>query len=692
TLYVEHPYRHPIIGYPELFAQVSRDELYGYYKENYIPNNIVLSIAGNVKTQEILAQVEKAFGEIPPKPYLSVVLPQEPPQISPRRYEEEYPTNTTRFMMAFPTIELIHPDLYALDVLAQILGQGESSRLYRDIYQKQGLVYGISAYSHTPSRGPGAFAILGELEYPQLEQTIAAAWQHIDRLNKEGVSNQELQKARKQAISDFVLGKQTTESVAYSQALDEAFTGDFRFSEEYVKGIQSVTLAKIKEVANKYLIPSAVNITVLKPKSGEKEVVSQAQDYAVEPIEKHVLSNGLTVLLRQDKTFPAVSMRVTLGGGLRQEHAQMNGISQIMSLTWTKGTARHSAPQISQIVDQLGMSLDSFSGKNSFGLSITCLKEDWSPAFNLMEELVKKPIFPEQEIQKIKDILIPEIKQPDSIFSFSSRELKKLIFPDHPYGLDEKGTLTSLPNIHQEDIQKFYAMLMSPDNMIISVFGDIDPSATFKQIERRFGSLPLNPVTLFAQKPAPITAQEKSLDMDRQQALVIVGFQGASLANEDQYGLEVLSQILGSAFNGRLFNDVREQLGQAYVVGGASIPGIETGLIYLYAMTAPSSAEQVKNLILEAIRNVQNEPVGEKELTDIKKYLKGNAKIDLQTNAALSLTTSLDELYGKGFEHYQQYDRFIDQVTAAQLQHLAQQYLDLTKAVIVVTTPPSANR
>jgi len=177
------------------------------------------------------------------------------------------------------------------------------------------------------------------------------------------------------------------------------------------------------------------------------------------------------------------------------------------------------------------------------------------------------------------------------------------------------------------------------------------------------------------------------LVLDKAQAMVMFGFHGVGLQDPDRYGLEVLTAVLGSSFSGRLFNAVREELGQAYTLGGNLVPSLDAGWIYFYVLTRQEKAAQVQEIVRREIRRLQTEPIPETELRDVKTYLKGTFRSGLETNSALSFTSGLDELYGLGYLNYQNYEAAIDRVSAPDVQRLARQYCDLDKAAVVTTLP-----
>lgn len=688
TAYIRHPYRHPIIGYQSLFDEITREDLLKYLKAYYHPNNIILSLAGNVQASSVLLQIEDAFKDFKRSVEMPRNLPKEPRQISPRFFVEEYQTDLTRMSMAFSSVSLLDSDLFALDVLANVLGQGASSRLYREVYKRRGLVHSISASNYTPM-DQGLFWIECVLEQEHIEETKKAVSEIINDIQKQGITRQELDKAKRQVLSGHIFSQQTSSHIAYSQAVDEAYTGDYRFSEKYVQGIQKVSLKDIQRAAQEYLIGDALTTVILEPKTLEEERSSVPEKNAAFDIQKIILENGVTLLIKENHTLPIVSLRLSLQGGIRQEMPELNGVSSIVSSMLVKGTAKRSAEDIAQEAESLGIEIGIFSGRNSLGLDLEFLSQDWKKATDIFEDMVLRSRFPEEELFRIKELMKISIRaRQDSIFEVSQKVLRELLFFKHPFRLDEEGTLESLERIERGDVIDFYKRLAVPSNMVISIFGDINTQSVVTLMKKKFGKIKSQPFTLASYQEEPITEpRSKEVEMPKEQAMVMVGFHGPSLKDNDRCGTEVLISILGSSFSGRLFNKIREEFGHAYTLGGNYLPSVDAGLIYFYVLTAQDEVEEVKNLLTQEIERIQREEVSGQELSDMKTYLKGTFKQQLETNASLSFTSSLDELYGLGFDRYKQYEGLIDQVSPQDVQKLAQKYLDLKKSAFVITMP-----
>lgn len=686
SVFLNHTYRHPIIGYKDLFAKIERENVLEYYKRFYVPNNMIVSIAGNINKEEALSKVKEAFNSLHIGNVIVRNLPKESEQITPRRSEKEITTDLTRLSMAYRSVSLLDKDLFALDILARALGQGNSSRLSLNIKNKR-LVYSISAVNYTPM-DYGLFEVDCLLDYDKVEKVILECINQIEIIKNKGLKEEELNKAKRQTLTEYIFGKQTASNLAYSQASDEAFAGDYKFAEKYVEGVGRVINEDIINVAKKYLRQESLNINIVKPNGAVNlKRVSEEKKKVNDGIKKYTLANGFTVLLKESHELPIISTSLVFQGGLRYEPKGLNGISNIFSKILLKGTQTKTANKIAELTESLGISLGNFSGSNSFGITSEFLVEDEDTVLNLLEEIIKKPAFPEEELLKIKEITKAYIKsKKDDIFQFTSMKLKEELFSSHPYKFPQEGTVESVEKITKKDIVDFYKKLVNPSNMVLSIFGDINSDLVLEKIKKAFGSLTKSDMALMKFDVEKINSKkEEVLTMDKEQAILMMGFLGTTIKSEDRFCLEVLISILGSSFDGRLFKRIREEFGDAYSLSANSIPGIETGYVYLYILTNNENIESVQKIVNEEIIRIQKDGITEEELNKVKTYLKGNFKADLETNSALGFKTSLDEIYGLGYNEYEEYNKKIDTVTTDNIRELANLYLDLNKCVIIIT-------
>ncbi|MBM3213268.1 insulinase family protein, partial [Candidatus Poribacteria bacterium] len=249
TMFRYHPTGLPVIGYREIFEKTTRDDIVKYHDRMYVPNNMVFVAVGDFEPSAALTKIKEAFKDFKRGNTPNLNIPGEPPQVSKRYTEEEMDINMAYMLMGFRTVDLFHKDLYPLDVLAFIMGEGRSSRFFKTIKDEKQLVYSISSWSYTPAfKDGGFFGIWCVLDPDNLKDAERAITDELYRLKTEYVTDQELEKAKALKESEFVFSQQTMEDQASDIGSSELSTGDPNFSKRYLEGIRSVTKEDIMRV------------------------------------------------------------------------------------------------------------------------------------------------------------------------------------------------------------------------------------------------------------------------------------------------------------------------------------------------------------------------------------------------------------------------------------------------------------
>src|SRR5438132_6024402 len=200
TAYTRSPYRYTVIGYPDIFNELKPDDIHGYYREKYVPNNVFFVVVGDVNTEEIVGQIRDAYARTRAKPLPPVVLPEEPAQTAPREVIEEAPIELGHLHFSWHIPELRHGDVPILEVLATLLGNGRSSRLYQEVRQKKGLVNSVEAWTYSPGN-PGLFGMSAVVDADKFAAARDAMLAEVERMQTKPVKAAELNKAVKQFIS-----------------------------------------------------------------------------------------------------------------------------------------------------------------------------------------------------------------------------------------------------------------------------------------------------------------------------------------------------------------------------------------------------------------------------------------------------------------------------------------------------------
>jgi len=691
--YHNHPYRYPVIGYESLLKKLTDEELVHYYHEKYVANNTILVLVGDFETQEALEAVQKHFRQferrsLPPAPQWSEPMPS-----GTRKIREEAPVQLAHLAMGYYTVSVTDKDMYPLDVLAILLGEGENSRLTELLQKKQQLVYAVESSHYTPL-DPGLFTITAVLEEEKIPAVLSTIRREIEKIKQDGVGGEELEKAKQHVLSSYYFGQETVQSQANDLAENEAFGLDPLFSKQYVKAIASVTPEEVKRVATQYLTEKNLTLVTLVPEAPREKKEDQKPTPAKAPgnIEKLTLPNGVRVLLQKDTAQPTVSLGVALLGGLRFEVETSEGISNFVSRMLPKGTTARSEKEISDWLDSKGASFTPFSGQNSFGLRLKMLKGDVGEGIQFLKELVASPTFPQEELEKERKQILGEIKaENDEIFKVGERLLRRTLYTQHPYRFYPLGREATISHLMRQDLVSFYQHLLAPESMVITVFGDIEPDKVVGEIQKNFSNLKRKEYKTLDLSQEPPLQEVRSViqKLPKEQALLLVGFHGISLKDEDYYVFEVLTGIL-SGGGGKLYSEIRDKKGQAYTLGGYSVWGLDPGFYVFYVATTPEEVPSVQEKLFSEIESLRHIPIPVQEIERAKESLIGLHRIALQTPDALSFQAALDELYGLGFNRYLHYEEKIRAVTALDLKRVASTYFDPDKKGVILMLPEHA--
>jgi len=691
TAYTKSPYRFTIIGYPDIFHELRADDIRAYYHEKYAPNNVFYSIAGDVKHEEVVSQIREAYAKAKAKALPPVVLPPEPRQIAPREIIEEAPIELGHFHFAWHIPELRHPDVPALDVLAVLLGNGRSSRLYQEVREKQGLVHSADAWTYSPGN-PGLFGMSAMVDAVKFTPAREAMLAEVEKMRASPVPSEELSKAVKQFVSATLASRKTMQGQAQDLGGNWLAANDLNFSERYLAAIKRLTPADLQRVARAYLTPENSTLYALLPTGTAPTISSEAEVSSAHAVQKFDLPNGLRLLVKEDHRLPFVELRAVFRGGVLAETAQNNGITQLAGKLLLKGTHNRSAEQIATEIEAVGGSIDSYGGSNSFGVNAEVMSSDFSLGLNLLADVLLNPTFPEPALKRERDIQLAGIRsQKDQLLQSGSRAMRRALFGELGYGLDALGDETSVESLQAADAKAFHEKLARPNNCVLAIYGDIDTQMVRTAVEKAFGNWKSSPDVENALLPAPLapltSVVRTNETRDKKQAVLLIGFRGTTLASPDRYPLELLQEAC-SDLGSRLFIRIRENLGLAYYVGAQNFVGIAPGYFAFYVGTMPEKAELVeKELLLEA-ELLRLEGLTAEELKRAKAKVIGQKKISRQDLGTLAMSTALDELYDLGYAHSETEDALYEAVTLEQVKAVAEKYLKPNALVIAVVKPP----
>ncbi len=731
--YQVSPARVPVIGYQSVIQGLKRDDVYAYFKLAYQPQNIVFSIAGDVDPNTIVAMVDRYTASQQPGREFSQDIPSEPAVLSPRSVVATAPQlGQAKLSLAFPSMRLDDPDLYALDLLASCLSDGDSALLVRSLRDEQQLVSSIGAYNATPDYVEGSFVVSAEMDVDKIKPATEAVLAHLEQVKKEGVPAETLTRAKTQMKVGRLRGIQTAEAIASTLARDYLSTSDPHFTDRYLEKIEQVTNEQIKTVAAKYLDPQRLLTTTLLPAEAAPQGLPSAVELlrtaattqptttdaaaaATDAVTKKVLPDGTVLLTKRIATSPIVSIRAYTVGGVSIEDETTNGLGNLTMRMLPRGTKTRSAAQIAEFFDSVGAELNTTGGNNTFSWQAECLKDDLPKVAEVFADIINNPAFDEKELAAMKSRIGAAIYSQDSDWSSQAfRVFKEKYYGPlkSPYQFTAIGTRQNLDGFDAEMVRDWYEKFAMNGPRVLAIFGDVSAeeaeALATKFLLRAEQQQEERPHSDDAKgnEPAPLKAEVvlenvkpfievKGVEVQQTQqplAGVVIGFDSDSYVGMPNAPAIDVADTMASGWGyptGYLHEALRGR-GLVYVVHGMTMPGRSPqlpGSWVVYAGCDPKNVDEVVDQILLNIARLQGDEkaLGEGWMDRAKQLMLIDEAMSKQTAADQAESAALDELYGLGFAWSEKFTERVNEVTADKMQRVARRLL--SRCVVTVCTP-----
>jgi zinc protease len=414
---------------------------------------------------------------------------------------------------------------------------------------------------------------------------------------------------------------------------------------------------------------------------------------SAETIRRHLLDNGITVLLYENPAVQTVVINGDLRVGATAETRANAGLASMTADLLMRGTAKRSFETIYDTLESAGASLGFSSGYQVTDFSASGLAEDYPLLLDLLSEAIRRPVFPADHVEKVRAEHLTGIQMRENdTAGMAHLHFDALLYGDHPYGRSTLGYADSLPALSREGVRGFHASHYGPQGMIVTVVGALSADTMLAGIEAAFGDW-RNPAWI---APAPIPPAPRPATTlrtwhpmpQKTQSDIVLGLPGPLRSDPDYTDLKLANTILGVfGMMGRLGRAVREEQGLAYyahsMLSGSLGPVpwvVRTGV-------SPDKVEQALGSIRAEIRRIQEEPVSAEELADSQAYLTGSLPMGIETNSGIASVLSDMELFGLGLDYLVTFADTINAVTPERVQAAAQRWFSADQIAISVAGP-----
>ena len=689
TAYQVSPCRYPVIGYPDVFNRIRRDDVLAYYKEKYAPGNIFFVVVGDVQASAVIQQIGEEYANQACRPLLPAVLPQEPRQAAARQQVEEAPIELGHFHFAWHIPDIRHPDVPALDVLGTILGEGRSSRLFRQVRERLSLAHSVDAWTYSPGSS-GLIGISGVADGPKCADAWKAILAEVERAQENGFAEEEIEKAKKIFLAGTLGAKKTMQGQAQDLGENWMAAHDLEFSNRYLDRVKTLTVEDVRQAARQYLTEPNRTLAALLPPGAKTAAKTAAKTHPQNAIQLDELDNGLRLLTKEDHRLPFVELRAVFRAGVLAETAETNGLTRLTAKLLLKGAGKRDADAIVGAIESVGGQVHTYGAGNSFGIGIEVLREDLPLGLEILADLILRPAFAEDQLERERVAQLAAIQsQNDQILQVGFRTARQALFGDRGYGLDALGTSQSVQNLRLPQIHNFFNTYRSPQNCVLAAFGDIATDAVRAEVNRILGAgqWPKQGIPVFS-KPKPHLIRELQVrrTVDKKQAVVIIAAQSTTFPDKKRYALDLLQEAC-SDLGSRLFLRIRDKLGLAYYVGAHHVPGLIPGFFAFYAGTSPENAGRVDQELSQEIQSLCQDGLAEAEIKRAKAKVLGQKKIARQILGGVALATALDELYGFGYQRWEEEESEYQAVALEDVRAAANTCFQPNRAIHTLITP-----
>ena len=412
---------------------------------------------------------------------------------------------------------------------------------------------------------------------------------------------------------------------------------------------------------------------------------------------RRVLPNGLTVLAKETRTTPAITIYAGFHAGAVYDPRDCPGLSHFVSKTIDRGTASRTAAQLAEELENRGVSLSVALNRHAMWLVCTCLTEDFEQVLAVMGDVAMRPTFPGSEVETRRGEIVTLLRQDqDNPASVAMERLMHRLYGDsHPYGQPMRGTLAVVEQINRGDLEQFHRRRFAPDGMSLALVGDLDPERAVDVTTRVFGDWCTTPLEKAVFAPV-VPARDRRIDvvpmMNKSQADIAYGFTSIRRIDPQFHAYSLMNNILGQyALGGRLGDSIRERQGMAYYTFSALDASFEPGPLLVRAGVSPANVERAVASIDAELSKFAAEGPTDRELAESKQYLIGSMPRTLETNVGIATFLQTAELFGLGLDYDLRLPQLISQVTREQVHEAAKAVLNPSRATIVVAGPYSGS-
>ncbi|QSX29081.1 insulinase family protein [Shewanella cyperi] len=722
-----HPYSWPVIGWPEDLERASVEDVKHFFQRWYGPNNATLTIGGDFDETQTLAWVNKYFGEIPAGPQVQP-LPKTLVTLDKTRYiSMEDKVHLPLLRLAFPTVYAQHEDEAALDLLANILGGGKTSLVYKNLV-KDG--YAVQAGASHPCQELACqlafYALANPARGGSLKELEARLLESIKEFESRGVTDEDLEKVKVQFESDTIFNLQSVRGKVSTLAYNQTFFDNPNMVAHDLERYASVTKADVMRVFAKYVKDKPMMVMSVVPEgamalaAAEDNFSAPAPLVAASAVEgklndakpissfdrsvmpasakapvlkvptlwRSTLANGIAVLGTESRETPTTEIVIYLNGGHRLEPVAKAGLASLTASVLNESSANRSTEELTQALELLGASVEFAAADYQSHIKISTLTSKLDAVLAIVQEKLLQPGLLPGDFERAKQQTLQTLQHLASDPNFlASSAFAKLLYGDSPLGVNDQGSAASVASLTLKDVKDFYALQYQAGNAQIVAVSSAPKDQLLKSLavlgQWQGEAVPVPPLP-----PLPTLAGGTLYLLDKPgaaQSVISIGKVAMPYDAEGEYFKSFLMNYpLGGAFNSRINLNLREDKGYTYGARSFFSGGVETGKFMATASVRTDvTAEAIKEFVKE-IGQYREQGIRGDELAFMRNSVSQGQALDYETPFQKAGFMRMIQRYGLKDDFTVRQGEITDSISAAELNQLAAKQLDLGQMVILV--------
>ncbi|HWR98979.1 MAG TPA: pitrilysin family protein [Prolixibacteraceae bacterium] len=734
TLYpAGHPYSWTVIGEMKDLTGATVEDVKAFHQKYYSPNNATLVISGDINKTEVKAMVEKYFGEIPKGIAIEKRKPM-PVSIATtvKLFHEDNFAKAPMLTMVFAGAERYSKDSYALNFLGELMAGTKKSPLYNILVKEKKFTSRVSARNGSQElAGSFTFSVTANPGV-NLSEVEKAIFEGFARFEKDGFTEEDLTRIKASYETYFYNSFESVQSKAFTLAEYMMYTGDPEFYKKDLANIQSVTIADVKRVYEKYLKGKNYVETSFVPKGSlklvadgsvnagiiEEDVTKAAEvkaskdlpeevtvrtvtklDRSVKPVPgpdpevtipkpwSGELPNGMKIWGISQSELPLIQYSISIDGGHKLDQVAKAGVAGMMAQMLNEGTRNKTPEQLEDAIGLLGADIRFNSGNEDISISVSTLSRNFEKTLALVEEMILEPRWDKEQFELVKsrnlNMLKRNVANPEYL---ASKTLRKLIFGDNILSIDASGTEKSVAAITLDDLKEYYSNHISPSVAKFLIVGDVNQARVEKALTSLNSKWGAKKVVIPEVKMA--SAPEKSqiyfVDVPgAKQSVISIGTPSIPRTNSDFYPAYVANYKLGGSFNGNLNLILREEKGFTYGARSGFSGSREYGQFTASSKVRTNSTVESVTIFKTEMEKYRKSNTQEYVDFTRSSLLKGNA-LRFETLYGLfgMLNTMAD--YNLPADYIKQEESYVKGLTIDKQLQIARKYIDPAKMYYVV--------